>query len=137
MTCRAEALPAQLASLAAERPGALQANQAQRRSCQTSGCLETQTLPVQPDRSLITLRPHLQANESMRLSRQTSGLLRALDCFSQGIMLVDTSTSDWSIVFVNDAWVAVTGIQREKGLGGAMWQLCKPARAGDEVSPST
>ena len=73
----------------------------------------------------------------MRLSRQTSGLLRALDCFSQGIMLVDTSTSDWSIVFVNDAWVTVTGIQREKGLGGAMWQLCKPARAVDEVSPSS
>ena len=70
----------------------------------------------------------------MRLSRQTSGLLRALDCFSQGIMLVDTSTSGWSIVFVNDAWVTITGIQREKGLGGAMWQLCKPARAGDEVS---
>lgn len=73
----------------------------------------------------------------MRLSRQTSGLLRALDCFSQGIMLVDTSTSDWSIVFVNDAWVTITGIQREKGLGGAMWQLCKPARAGDEVSPAS
>eukprot|EP00891_Asterochloris_glomerata_P001527 jgi/Astpho2/1527/Aster-05401 len=76
----------------------------------------------------------LRANESMRLSRQTSGLLRALDCFSQGIMLVDTSTSDWSIVFVNDAWVTITGIQREKGLSGAMWQLCKPARAGDEAA---
>lgn len=43
----------------------------------------------------------LQANKS---------LLRTLDCFKEGLLLVDLSPgSDWRILYANEAWTAATG----------------------------
>ena len=64
------------------------------------------------------------------MSRQTSSLLRALDCFAQGIMLVDTSTNDWSIIFVNDAWVTVTGHTTGEGPGRGPLAAVPPVPGG-------
>ena len=50
-----------------------------------------------------------QKEETDRLRSQTSGLIGAMDCFSEGIMLVNTKSAEWDILFVNDAWSRVTG----------------------------
>ncbi len=50
-----------------------------------------------------------QKEETDRLRSQTSGLIGAMDCFSEGIMLVNTKSEKWDILFVNDAWSRVTG----------------------------
>lgn len=42
------------------------------------------------------------------MQAQTSGLLSAMDCFSEGIMLVNTATASWDVLFVNDAWSRIT-----------------------------
>ena len=46
------------------------------------------------------------------MQAQTSGLLSAMDCFSEGIMLVNTATQSWDILFVNDAWSRITSAPR-------------------------
>ena len=46
------------------------------------------------------------------MQAQTSGLLSAMDCFSEGIMLVNTATQSWDILFVNDAWSRITRAPR-------------------------
>ena len=52
---------------------------------------------------------NLQANKTKQIEAQASGLLTAIDCFKDGIMLVDTSTPLWTIIFINDTWTRVTG----------------------------
>lgn len=47
--------------------------------------------------------------ESARIRSQTNGLLRAMDHFNEGIMLVNMGTATWDIVFVNEAWTQLTG----------------------------
>lgn len=51
----------------------------------------------------------MQANKTRQIEAQASGLLTAIDCFKDGIMLVDTSTPLWNIIFINDTWTRVTG----------------------------
>ncbi|KAK9808830.1 hypothetical protein WJX72_004554 [[Myrmecia] bisecta] len=68
-------------------------------------------------------KERLRMSENMRISRQTSGLLRAMDCFSEGIMLVDTSLPMWRIMFINDAWTRITGIHKEEAMADGLWQL--------------
>lgn len=51
----------------------------------------------------------MQKEETDRLRSQTTGLIGAMDCFSEGIMLVNTDSEMWNILFVNDAWSRVTG----------------------------
>ena len=51
----------------------------------------------------------MQKEETDRLRSQTTGLIGAMDCFSEGIMLVNTDSENWNILFVNDAWSRVTG----------------------------
>ncbi len=51
----------------------------------------------------------MQQEETDRLRSQTTGLIGAMDCFSEGIMLVNTDSEMWNILFVNDAWSRVTG----------------------------
>lgn len=51
----------------------------------------------------------VQLVESARIRSQTNGLLRAMDHFNEGIMLVNMGTPTWDIVFVNEAWTQLTG----------------------------
>ena len=57
----------------------------------------------------FTICVALQANKTRQIEAQASGLLTAIDCFKDGIMLVDTSTPLWNIIFINDTWTRVTG----------------------------
>ena len=52
---------------------------------------------------------HGQVSKTKQIEAQTSGLERAFDCFKDGIMLVDTSTPFWNIIFINDSWRRLTG----------------------------
>ncbi|CAK0736720.1 hypothetical protein CVIRNUC_000792 [Coccomyxa viridis] len=61
--------------------------------------------------------------ETDRLRSQTTGLIGAMDCFSEGIMLVNTDSENWNILFVNDAWSRVTGYTREDALGKPVFGL--------------
>ncbi len=54
----------------------------------------------------------VQQAETERMQAQTSGLLSAMDCFSEGIMLVNTATQSWDVLFVNDAWSRITSAPR-------------------------
>lgn len=51
-------------------------------------------------------------------------MLRVMDAFSEGVMLCDPTRPLWPILFVNDAWVAATGVSREAALEAAgFWEL--------------
>ncbi|KAK9843847.1 hypothetical protein WJX84_006057 [Apatococcus fuscideae] len=65
----------------------------------------------------------LRANKTKQLEAQASGLLTAIDCFKDGIMLVDTSTPLWTIIFINDTWTRVTGIDKDRAVGCPLWEL--------------
>ncbi len=67
-----------------------------------------------------------QAAEQRSLER-VSGFQQSLEAESEGILLVDTSTPDWNILFQNEAWLRITGMTREEVYGGKMWHLFMPA----------
>lgn len=70
-----------------------------------------------------------QVNENMMLSRQTSSLMRAMDAFNESIMLVDTDSDEWNIMFINDAWIRMLGARfrltlNPKPRWGRRWRIC-------------
>lgn len=67
-----------------------------------------------------------QAAEQESLD-QVAGFQRSLEAFSEGILLVDTSTPDWNVLFQNEAWLRITGMSRDEVYGSKMWQLFTPA----------
>ena len=67
-----------------------------------------------------------QAVEQASLER-VSGFQQSLESESEGILLVDTSTPDWNILFQNEAWLRVTGMTRDEVHGGKLWRLFTPA----------
>lgn len=64
-----------------------------------------------------------QRQRSELLSKENTQLLRAIDCFSEGIMLVNMSVEGWPIMFVNEAWEKLTAISRDEGFGKGFWDL--------------
>lgn len=67
-----------------------------------------------------------KAAEQRSLER-VSGFQQSLETESEGILLVDTSTPDWNILFQNEAWLRATGMTRDEVHGGKLWQLFTPA----------
>lgn len=68
----------------------------------------------------------MQLVESARIRSQTTGLLRAMDHFNEGIMLVNMGLPNWDIVFVNEAWTQLTGMSGLKRVFGCCkdtWQF--------------
>lgn len=51
----------------------------------------------------------LAMTQSYLVNKSAQSLLRALDCFSEGLMLCNVGTEGWDIVYVNDSWGKVTG----------------------------
>ena len=43
------------------------------------------------------------------MQNEKSNLLRAMDCFTEGVMLLNVTTDDFKIIFLNDAWARITG----------------------------
>eukprot|EP00884_Botryococcus_braunii_P002377 jgi/Botrbrau1/1213/Bobra.0163s0021.1 len=64
--------------------------------------------------------------ESARIRSQTNGLLRAMDHFNEGIMLVNMGVPEWEIVFVNEAWTQLTGIDKDNVVCRPMWDIFEP-----------
>jgi hypothetical protein len=58
------------------------------------------------------------------MQKQTSGLLSAMDCFAEGIMLVNTATANWDVLFVNDAWSRITSARPPPRPPGASAPAC-------------
>ena len=50
------------------------------------------------------------------VNKSTQSLLRALDCFSEGLMLCNVAAKDWEVVYVNDSWAKVTGVSTPRTL---------------------
>ncbi|KAL0020911.1 hypothetical protein WJX77_010024 [Trebouxia sp. C0004] len=67
-----------------------------------------------------------RAAEQRSLER-VSGYQQSLEAESEGILLVDTSTQDWNILFQNEAWLRVTGMTQDEVHGGKLWHLFTPA----------
>lgn len=63
-----------------------------------------------------------------------AGLSRAVDCFREGVMLVDLAAPGWSVLYVNEAFVTATGISRAEATSAGFWDLYAPAEpAGDDA----
>jgi len=62
-----------------------------------------------------------QRQRSEMLSQENTQLLRAIDAFSEGIVLVDVSLDEWPVVFCNEAWESLTCFERDQ-IGSGFWQ---------------
>lgn len=51
------------------------------------------------------------------------GLDRAVDCFREGVLLVDVATPNWVVLYTNDAFTGATGISREEATRQGFWEL--------------
>lgn len=58
---------------------------------------------------MLKFELHLRASNLRVLQ---SRLLRGLECFTNGILLVDTCTSAWPVLHANEAWAEQTGVLR-------------------------
>eukprot|EP00882_Tetradesmus_deserticola_P000798 GHRQ01000869.1.p1 GENE.GHRQ01000869.1~~GHRQ01000869.1.p1 ORF type:complete len:829 (+),score=338.09 GHRQ01000869.1:201-2489(+) len=81
---------------------------------------------IEKDKALEEQRLRQQR---LRSKEDQAKLLRVFDCFSEAIMLVDTSAGDdWGIMFANEAWENVVGQKRTDGL--RFWNVFKPPAPG-------
>ncbi|KAK9790562.1 hypothetical protein WJX73_005557 [Symbiochloris irregularis] len=67
-----------------------------------------------------------RAEESERIKQEQNKLLRAMDCFSEGIMLINTSTESWDIMFLNEAWSRLTGVAKDDAMSKSIWSIFEP-----------
>ena len=82
-----------------------------------------------PAASLRARWPHaccaLQELEAARVQTEKSNLLRAMDCFTEGVMLLNVVTDDFRIMFMNNSWTRITG-----QLARSVAALAMPRAAG-------
>lgn len=65
-------------------------------------------------------------------------MLRAMDCFSEAVMLCDPSNPAWPILYANDAFVAATGVSRDAALEApGLWSLFQTPPAAPNGSART
>lgn len=63
-----------------------------------------------------------QAAKSAVLTQENTQLLRAIDAFSEGIMLCNVSKSEWPVEFINEAFEQMTGFTKTD-LGNGFWSF--------------
>lgn len=56
-------------------------------------------------------------------AEQHWGLLRAVDCFREGVMLVDVSSPAWTVLYTNEAFTAATGVPRDEATAQGFWEI--------------
>ena len=54
---------------------------------------------------------NVQDEESQRIKQEQSKLLRAMDCFSEGVMLINVERDTWEVMFINEAFTRITGVR--------------------------
>lgn len=69
----------------------------------------------------------MQQEAEQKSLDQVAGFQKSLEAFSEGILLVDTSTPDWNVLFQNEAWLRITGMSRDEVYGSKLWHLFTPA----------
>lgn len=78
----------------------------------------------------IVVRQIEKTNNSLMaqyaVSQQARNLLRALNCFSEGLMLCQMTVTGWKVLYVNDAWVSITGVPQELAMNRDLWDLFEP-----------
>lgn len=75
-----------------------------------------------------------QKIKASMLSAENTQLIRALDCFSEGIMLLNLSLPTWPVLFVNEAWERATGLHKDDSSGLAFWDIFQAADGGTTKS---
>ncbi|KAK9820570.1 hypothetical protein WJX72_011761 [[Myrmecia] bisecta] len=76
---------------------------------------------------------HKHHKKSQALQQVNAGLLRAMDCFQDSIMFVDTSSERWQILHTNEAWSRVVETDRQSALTTTFWDLfALPAGEGSD-----
>ncbi|KAK9810348.1 hypothetical protein WJX72_009180 [[Myrmecia] bisecta] len=66
----------------------------------------------------------LQRRQSMQLSRENTQLMRAIDACSDGVVLVDVTYPKWPVMFSNEGWSTLTGMEKlASGSGRMFWDL--------------
>ncbi|KXZ50686.1 hypothetical protein GPECTOR_15g370 [Gonium pectorale] len=75
-----------------------------------------------------------QRLKSEQLYRENNQLIRALDCFSEGIMLLNMSLPTWPILFVNEAWERATGVAKDALTGDGFWTSFTTSDGAPEAS---
>lgn len=76
----------------------------------------------------------MRVTESIKLQSQTSSLMRAMDAFSEAIMLVDMAEERWTIMFANDAWFLLMNVPREEAIGCDLWTLYQQPHERQEAT---
>lgn len=67
-----------------------------------------------------------QKAKSALLTKENKQLLRAMDCFSEGIILVNVSDPKWPVVYMNEAFSKVTGLgANDPSLARGFWDVFK------------
>lgn len=61
------------------------------------------------------------------------GLDRAVDCFREGVLLVDVGTPNWTVLYTNDAFTAATGVSRGDASRQGFWELYNSPGLGPQA----
>lgn len=86
-----------------------------------------ETRPTGSEQPVDSVRVCVQQAAEQKSLDQVAGFQKSLEAFSEGILLVDTSTPDWNVLFQNEAWLRITGMSRDEVYGSKMWHLFTPA----------
>lgn len=75
-----------------------------------------------------------QRERSEQLHRENHQLIRALDCFNEGIMLVNMSLPSWPILFANEAWEKATQQPKDNLCGDGFWSAFQMLDSSPEAT---
>lgn len=64
-------------------------------------------------------------SRSYVVNQHAQGMLRALDWFSEGLMLCHVEHSTWKVLYVNDAWTKLTGVSAQAAAGADFLELAE------------
>mmetsp|Transcript_8938 Transcript_8938/g.19085 ORF Transcript_8938/g.19085 Transcript_8938/m.19085 type:complete len:704 (-) Transcript_8938:2515-4626(-) len=65
----------------------------------------------------------MQRQKSEALTQENTQLLRAFDCFSEGVMLCNLSFPTWPVLFVNEAFEKTTTMSKDVATSKGFWDL--------------
>lgn len=90
--------------------------------------LDVEQLNVMSNFAELAVR-HIEKDKRLHKQKQTNqSLLRSLNCFDEGMLLLDLGQSEWKILFANEAWKEMTGVEQSKVVNRPFWELFKPLR---------
>ena len=75
------------------------------------------TPPCEPRCLGLEKHASMQRCDAWPALQENRSLLRTLDCFTEGMLILDTSTPAWQVLHANEAWSACTGEHSGAGVG--------------------